>query len=336
MWSPPSRSHAMNAAIPAWATSPTHERSSADSARYQSCAASIRLVAPLDSSPAARSTRWSVAGEVRPSQASYAESICMAPTTACAVAPPRFRALHPARHRRRRPQADGRFLASREHDRILPVALATTAALVLAAGVAPWGRPSSPRSHAARRPPSASGPTRSAPRGRTPPAGCAGRPARWSSPIAAPPATGPSTPPRAYELAAAMGADYIEPDLVMTKDGVLVDRHEPEISGTTDVADHPEFAARRTTKILDGSHHRLVHRGLHPGRAEDAARQGAAAADPPGEHDLRRPLPGADLRRGAGAAREAVAGVRPHRSASSRRSSTRPTSTPGLRPRGRR
>ncbi len=56
----------------------------------------------------------------------------------------------------------------------------------------------------------------------------------------------------AYELAARMGADYIEPDLVMTKDGVLVDRHEPEISGTTDVSDHPEFAARRTTKLLDG------------------------------------------------------------------------------------
>ncbi len=56
----------------------------------------------------------------------------------------------------------------------------------------------------------------------------------------------------AYELAVAMGADYIEPDLVMTRDGVLVDRHEPEISGTTDVAAHPEFASRKTTKVLDG------------------------------------------------------------------------------------
>ena len=56
----------------------------------------------------------------------------------------------------------------------------------------------------------------------------------------------------AYELAVAMGADYIEPDLVMTRDGVLVDRHEPEISGTTDVASHPEFASRKTTKLLDG------------------------------------------------------------------------------------
>jgi glycerophosphoryl diester phosphodiesterase len=49
-----------------------------------------------------------------------------------------------------------------------------------------------------------------------------------------------------------MGADFIEPDLVSTKDGVLVARHEPEISETTDVAERPEFAPRRTTKVLDG------------------------------------------------------------------------------------
>ncbi|MGW6278255.1 glycerophosphodiester phosphodiesterase [Kribbella sp. NPDC055071] len=55
-----------------------------------------------------------------------------------------------------------------------------------------------------------------------------------------------------YELAARMGADYIEPDLVTTKDHVLVTRHEPEIGGTTDVASHPEFANRKTTKLLDG------------------------------------------------------------------------------------
>jgi glycerophosphoryl diester phosphodiesterase len=55
-----------------------------------------------------------------------------------------------------------------------------------------------------------------------------------------------------YDLAARMGADYIEPDLVSTKDGVLVVRHEPEIGGTTDVADHPEFADRKTTKVIDG------------------------------------------------------------------------------------
>ena len=56
----------------------------------------------------------------------------------------------------------------------------------------------------------------------------------------------------AYALGARMGADYVEPDLVSTKDGVLVARHENEISGTTDVADHPEFAARRATKVIDG------------------------------------------------------------------------------------
>jgi glycerophosphoryl diester phosphodiesterase len=55
-----------------------------------------------------------------------------------------------------------------------------------------------------------------------------------------------------YELAARLGADYLEPDLVVTKDGVLVCRHEPEIGETTDVASRPEFAGRRTTKLLDG------------------------------------------------------------------------------------
>ena len=56
----------------------------------------------------------------------------------------------------------------------------------------------------------------------------------------------------AYELAARMGADYVEPDLVSTKDHVLVARHENEISGTTDVAQRPEFAARQATKVIDG------------------------------------------------------------------------------------
>src|SRR3954469_18977340 len=56
-----------------------------------------------------------------------------------------------------------------------------------------------------------------------------------------------------YRLAAELGADYIEPDQVSTRDGVLVARHENEISGTTDVAAHPEFAGRRTTKTIDGA-----------------------------------------------------------------------------------
>ncbi|MFF4433545.1 glycerophosphodiester phosphodiesterase [Streptomyces sp. NPDC001513] len=55
-----------------------------------------------------------------------------------------------------------------------------------------------------------------------------------------------------YQLALDLGADVIEQDLVPTKDGHLVCRHENEIGGTTDVADHPEFAARRTTKSVDG------------------------------------------------------------------------------------
>ncbi|MBD1215503.1 MAG: glycerophosphodiester phosphodiesterase, partial [Dolichospermum circinale Clear-D4] len=54
-----------------------------------------------------------------------------------------------------------------------------------------------------------------------------------------------------YELAIDLGADYIEPDLVMTKDGILIARHENEISETTDIVDHPEFAYLRTTKIID-------------------------------------------------------------------------------------
>jgi glycerophosphoryl diester phosphodiesterase len=55
-----------------------------------------------------------------------------------------------------------------------------------------------------------------------------------------------------YTLAIEQGADFVEPDLVSTKDGILVARHENEIGGTTDVADRPEFAGRRTTKTIDG------------------------------------------------------------------------------------
>ena len=55
-----------------------------------------------------------------------------------------------------------------------------------------------------------------------------------------------------YELALAMGVDAVEPDVVASSDGVLVIRHENEISGTTDVADRPEFTARKTTKRIDG------------------------------------------------------------------------------------
>jgi glycerophosphoryl diester phosphodiesterase len=57
---------------------------------------------------------------------------------------------------------------------------------------------------------------------------------------------------RSYKLALDIGADYIEPDLVMTKDGVLLIRHEPEISMTTNVAEKKEFKKRKTSKIIDG------------------------------------------------------------------------------------
>jgi glycerophosphoryl diester phosphodiesterase len=56
----------------------------------------------------------------------------------------------------------------------------------------------------------------------------------------------------AYERAIEQGADFIEPDLVPTKDHQLVARHESEISGTTDVATRAEFAARKATTTIDG------------------------------------------------------------------------------------
>ena len=55
-----------------------------------------------------------------------------------------------------------------------------------------------------------------------------------------------------YKRAIELGADFIEPDLVATKDGVLVARHEPNITGTTDVSTRAEFASRKTKKVVDG------------------------------------------------------------------------------------
>ncbi|MBB2975628.1 glycerophosphoryl diester phosphodiesterase [Microbacterium endophyticum] len=55
-----------------------------------------------------------------------------------------------------------------------------------------------------------------------------------------------------YELAIELGAGAVEPDVVITRDGVLVVRHENEISTTTDVAERPEFSDRRTSKLIDG------------------------------------------------------------------------------------
>jgi glycerophosphoryl diester phosphodiesterase len=62
----------------------------------------------------------------------------------------------------------------------------------------------------------------------------------------------PEHTPMAYRLAITQGADFIEPDLCITKDGHLVARHENEIGGTTDVGGRAEFAARKATKVIDG------------------------------------------------------------------------------------
>jgi glycerophosphoryl diester phosphodiesterase len=58
-----------------------------------------------------------------------------------------------------------------------------------------------------------------------------------------------------YAKAIADGADFVEPDLVCTRDGVLVARHENAITDTTDVARRPEFASRKTRKVIDGEAH---------------------------------------------------------------------------------
>jgi len=59
----------------------------------------------------------------------------------------------------------------------------------------------------------------------------------------------------AYTLAIEQGADFIEPDLVLTKDDIFVARHENDITDTTDVAAHPEFAARKATRVIDDATH---------------------------------------------------------------------------------
>ena len=88
-------------------------------------------------------------------------------------------------------------------------------------------------------------------------AGCATLPAARSRPIviAHRGASGerPEHTLAAYALAIQQGADFIEPDLVISRDGVLLCRHDTEIGATTDIAARPEFAARRTAKTVDGA-----------------------------------------------------------------------------------
>src|SRR5687768_12738714 len=66
------------------------------------------------------------------------------------------------------------------------------------------------------------------------------------------PAYRPEHTTASYELAIDLGAELIEPDVVVSRDGVLVVRHESNLALTTDVADRPEFAGRRTTRTVDG------------------------------------------------------------------------------------
>ena len=113
------------------------------------------------------------------------------------------------------------------------------------------------------------------------------------------PAYRPEHTAASYQLAIDLGAELIEPDVVVSRDGVLVVRHESELSLSTDVAGRPEFADRRTTKEVDGEVlHRLVRRGLHPRRAAHAARGRADARAAAAEHRLRRALRHPHPRRG--------------------------------------
>jgi glycerophosphoryl diester phosphodiesterase len=129
----------------------------------------------------------------------------------------------------------------------------------------------------------------------------------------------------AYRLAVRLGADYVEPDLVATKDGHLIARHEPNITSTTDVRDRPEFADRKRTAVVDGipeegwfaSDFTLAE--IRTLRADPAGRRAPAA--------LQRPLPDPDPLRGHQPSPSASRSRRAARSASSRRPSTRPTTS---------
>src|SRR5215212_4649021 len=68
------------------------------------------------------------------------------------------------------------------------------------------------------------------------------------------PAYRPEHTTASYELAIDLGAEVIEPDIVVSRDGVLIVRHENELSWSTDVGGRPEFAGRHTTKVIDGKH----------------------------------------------------------------------------------
>ena len=128
-----------------------------------------------------------------------------------------------------------------------------------------------------------------------------------------------------YALAIELGADFIEPDLVVTKDGHLIASHEPNLIATTDVASRPEFASRKRTAMVDGvSEDRLLRLRLHARRdqalrrVQDFARAAAAV-----QRQVRDP----DARRGDRARQAQVGRRRAAPSASTPRPSTRPTTS---------
>ena len=80
----------------------------------------------------------------------------------------------------------------------------------------------------------------------------------------------------AYALGIELGADYVEPDLVATKDGHLIARHEPNLIATTNVSTLPQFAARKRTVMLDGVlDRRLLRERLHARRNQATGRHSA-------------------------------------------------------------
>ena len=127
-----------------------------------------------------------------------------------------------------------------------------------------------------------------------------------------------------YALAIKLGADYIEPDLVATKDGHLIARHEPNITTTTDVASHPEFADREAHAVVDGvAEDRLLRVRLHARRDQEpcapSSRFGRTTAA------VQRPLRDPDARARSSSLRSASRRRKAARSASIPRPSTRPT-----------
>ncbi len=113
-----------------------------------------------------------------------------------------------------------------------------------------------------------------------------------------------------YARAIQLGANFIEPDLVSTSDGVLVARHEPMLSGTTNVADLPQFASRRNHQGRGRrAHHRLVRERFHPGGDQDAPCPSAVGQPSAG---VQRPVPDPHVRRdrlaGAGRGRRGLPG----------------------------